>query len=281
MRCCAAARCFPTSSAADGQAAGRGRRLDTIAPGVLPGRQLHTCVHHDPELYPGPATCSGPSASSSKIPGPTPGSRSAAGGGAASGRASRCSRCGSCCGPCSPRIASEPIGEGFELSRRRSITLSPARRRPGGARRAAIRCRWRPPSGPASTLPVSGGRDQPPAAPAERRRCDQRGVRALRRARGDAARSGDRRSSSISGSDPGAAQRDRQLRPQDRSGRSSRSTPATLYTGFVVTLVADVRDGKRDFTVGELLSSASARDPAADRERRSCSGSRSSSASCC
>ncbi len=31
----------------------------------------------------------------------------------------------------------------------------------------------------------------------------------------------------------------------------------TLYTGFVVSLVADVRDGKRDFTVGELLSSAS------------------------
>jgi len=30
-----------------------------------------------------------------------------------------------------------------------------------------------------------------------------------------------------------------------------------LYTGFVVTLVADVRDGKRDFTAGELLSSAS------------------------
>ena len=32
---------------------------------------------------------------------------------------------------------------------------------------------------------------------------------------------------------------------------------STLYTGFVVTLVADVRDGKRDFTVGELVSSAS------------------------
>ncbi len=31
----------------------------------------------------------------------------------------------------------------------------------------------------------------------------------------------------------------------------------TLYTGFVVTLVSDVRDGKRDFGVGELLSSAS------------------------
>jgi hypothetical protein len=31
----------------------------------------------------------------------------------------------------------------------------------------------------------------------------------------------------------------------------------TLYTGFVVSLVSDVRDGKRDFTVGELLSSAS------------------------
>lgn len=30
-----------------------------------------------------------------------------------------------------------------------------------------------------------------------------------------------------------------------------------LYTGFVVSLVSDVRDGKRDFTVGELLSSAS------------------------
>ena len=36
----------------------------------------------------------------------------------------------------------------------------------------------------------------------------------------------------------------------------------TLYTGFVVTLVADVRDGKRDFTVGELLGSAQPRDPA-------------------
>ena len=31
----------------------------------------------------------------------------------------------------------------------------------------------------------------------------------------------------------------------------------TLYTGFVVKLVEDVRDGRRDFTVGELLSSAS------------------------
>ena len=31
----------------------------------------------------------------------------------------------------------------------------------------------------------------------------------------------------------------------------------TLYTGFVVTLVADVRDGRRDFTVGELLGDAS------------------------
>jgi hypothetical protein len=30
----------------------------------------------------------------------------------------------------------------------------------------------------------------------------------------------------------------------------------TLYTGFVVKLVEDVRDGKRDFRVGELLSSA-------------------------
>ena len=29
-----------------------------------------------------------------------------------------------------------------------------------------------------------------------------------------------------------------------------------LYTGFVVSLVSDVRDGKRDSTVGELLSSA-------------------------
>ncbi len=28
----------------------------------------------------------------------------------------------------------------------------------------------------------------------------------------------------------------------------------TLYTGFVVSLVADVRDGKRDFSAGELLS---------------------------
>jgi hypothetical protein len=32
---------------------------------------------------------------------------------------------------------------------------------------------------------------------------------------------------------------------------------SVLYTGFVVSLVADVRDGKRDFTVGELLGSAS------------------------
>jgi hypothetical protein len=32
---------------------------------------------------------------------------------------------------------------------------------------------------------------------------------------------------------------------------------AALFAGFVVTLVADVRDGKRDFTAGELLSSAS------------------------
>jgi len=31
---------------------------------------------------------------------------------------------------------------------------------------------------------------------------------------------------------------------------------ATLYTGFVVKLVEEVRDGKRDFTVGELFSSA-------------------------
>ena len=31
---------------------------------------------------------------------------------------------------------------------------------------------------------------------------------------------------------------------------------STLFTGFVVSLVADVRDGRRDFTVGELLSSA-------------------------
>jgi len=31
----------------------------------------------------------------------------------------------------------------------------------------------------------------------------------------------------------------------------------TLFTGFVVSLVADVRDGKRDFTVGELISNAS------------------------
>ena len=30
-----------------------------------------------------------------------------------------------------------------------------------------------------------------------------------------------------------------------------------LYTGFVVSLVNDVRDGKQDFTVGELLRSAS------------------------
>jgi hypothetical protein len=30
----------------------------------------------------------------------------------------------------------------------------------------------------------------------------------------------------------------------------------TLYTGFVVKLVEDVRDGRRDFTVGELVSSA-------------------------
>ena len=32
---------------------------------------------------------------------------------------------------------------------------------------------------------------------------------------------------------------------------------SVLFTGFVVTLVADVRDGKRDFTVGELISAAS------------------------
>lgn len=32
---------------------------------------------------------------------------------------------------------------------------------------------------------------------------------------------------------------------------------SALYTGFVVTLVQDVRDGRRDFTVGELFSSAS------------------------
>lgn len=30
----------------------------------------------------------------------------------------------------------------------------------------------------------------------------------------------------------------------------------TLYTGFVVKLVEDVRDGRRDFTVGELFNSA-------------------------
>ena len=33
---------------------------------------------------------------------------------------------------------------------------------------------------------------------------------------------------------------------------------ATLYTGFVVKLVEDVRDGRRDFTVRELFSSAAA-----------------------
>ncbi len=32
---------------------------------------------------------------------------------------------------------------------------------------------------------------------------------------------------------------------------------STLYTGFVVSLVADVRDGRRDFSAGELLRSAS------------------------
>ncbi len=32
---------------------------------------------------------------------------------------------------------------------------------------------------------------------------------------------------------------------------------SALFTGFVVTLVADVRDGKREFTVGELFSNAS------------------------
>jgi hypothetical protein len=32
---------------------------------------------------------------------------------------------------------------------------------------------------------------------------------------------------------------------------------AALFAGFVVNLVADVRDGRRDFTAGELLSSAS------------------------
>ena len=31
----------------------------------------------------------------------------------------------------------------------------------------------------------------------------------------------------------------------------------TLYTGFVVTLVADVRDGKQDLTAGEMVSAAS------------------------
>ena len=32
---------------------------------------------------------------------------------------------------------------------------------------------------------------------------------------------------------------------------------STLYTGFVVTLVADVRDGRQDFSVGQMISSAS------------------------
>lgn len=32
---------------------------------------------------------------------------------------------------------------------------------------------------------------------------------------------------------------------------------SALYTGFVVKLVEDVRDGRRDFSVGELISSAS------------------------
>ena len=32
---------------------------------------------------------------------------------------------------------------------------------------------------------------------------------------------------------------------------------STLFTGFVVTLVADVRDGKQDSSVGEMMSSAS------------------------
>ncbi len=31
----------------------------------------------------------------------------------------------------------------------------------------------------------------------------------------------------------------------------------SIYTGFVVTLVEDVRDGRRDFSVGELISAAS------------------------
>ena len=53
-------------------------------------------MHRRPDVYPEPATRSARSASWSSPPAPTPGSRSAAGSGAAWARASRCSRCRWC-----------------------------------------------------------------------------------------------------------------------------------------------------------------------------------------
>ena len=50
-------------------------------------------------------------------------------------------------------------------------------------------------------------------------------------------------------------------RPRHRAARLVASivglVASTLFTGFVVTLVADVRDGKQDSSVGEMMSSAS------------------------
>ena len=62
----------------------------TYPPGMLPGRQRLPDPSR-PDVYPDP-TRSGPSASSTSPRAPTRGSRSAAGGGAASARASRCWR---------------------------------------------------------------------------------------------------------------------------------------------------------------------------------------------
>ena len=67
----------------------------TYPPGVVLIASAYL-VHHDPEIYPDP-TRSGPERFLDTGPAPTPGSRSVAGGGAASARASRCWRCASSC----------------------------------------------------------------------------------------------------------------------------------------------------------------------------------------
>ena len=54
-----------------------------------------------------------------------------------------------------------------------------------------------------------------------------------------------------------------------------------LYTGFVVKLVQDVRDGRRDSSVGELVSSAMPALGVPDRLRDPLRDRRSASASSC